>query len=208
MTTPLLTWTTPAATLSLRPGQRLAVVAGEIASTRRLLTVTRTTTLRTGSDWQVTRPAGCRPLVISADHRLLGGHDVLANLRLALALSRDGLRPDCPDDSARCQQALARIGDIVPLPASAPVETLNLLQQLAAQWALAWLLPHDLIWLDRPRQDLSAREREQILALSDAHQRHFPLRAQVHVDLAPPPASWAPAATIFWEHRQDENRHG
>jgi len=208
MTQALLTWTSPAATTGLRPGQRLAVVADGAAATRSLLGVTRQPDLRGRAGWQVTRPAGCRALVISAEHRLLGGHDTMASLRLTLALARDGRDTARADDPARCGRAWARVNDIVPLPAAAPVEALTPLQQLAAQWAVAWLLPHDLIWLDRPSQDLSAREHEQILTLSDAHRRDYPLRAQVHVDLAPPPPAWAPAATFFWEHHQDEEDHG
>ncbi|MEL0027285.1 MAG: hypothetical protein VW625_01260 [Perlucidibaca sp.] len=206
MTGSLLTWTTPDATTRLQPGCRLAVVAADISAARDLRQVTRHSDLQGRPGWRVSRPDGCKSLVISADHRLLAGQDVMSSLRLTLALARDGRRAGDDADTRRCRQALARVQTCVPLPAEAPVETLSLQQQLAAQWATAWLLPHDLVWLDRPGQELSAREREQLLALSDAHRHDHPLRAQVLVDLTPPSPDWAAATTIFWEHRQNEDQ--
>ncbi len=198
MTVSLLTWSDHHGSTALAPGQRQAVVVGQVADARRLLMLTHHDQIL-GSTSRVVRPAGCRLLAISPEHQLPGEYSVIENLHLAMALSRDAslIAPGSAEDQ-RCQAALACIADIVELPASARPDSLSLLQRLAAQWALAWLLPHDLLWLDRPAQGLSPREQEQMRALSDAHRRHYPLRAQVCADLVPPAGNWATTTTIFW----------
>lgn len=198
MTASLLTWDDQNGSISLAPGQRQAVVVEQVAEARRLLALTHRAQIL-GSSGRVARPAGCRLLAISPEHQLPAEYSVIENMRLAMALSRDArvIAPGSPEDQ-RCHAALTCIAAIVDLPAAARPDELSLLQRLAAQWALAWLLPHDLLWLDRPAQGLSPREQQQMLALSDAHRRHYPLRAQVYADLVPPGRDWATTSTVFW----------
>lgn len=194
----LLSWMHADDSLSLWPGQRLQVVAENGDAATRLLAIARETALTDRGGRALTRPSGCRVLPVSAGYRLLSGRSVIDNLRLASAMAGDRrpVRSGTPADR-RCQEALAHVQQVVDLAAARFADDLNVLQRLAAQLALAWLLPHDVLWLDRPLQALSAREREQLLALADLHHEHFPLRAQVHADVSALPA-WPASATVFW----------
>lgn len=194
----LLSWMHADDSLSLWPGQRLQVVAENADAATRLLAITRETALTDIGGRALTRPAGCRVLPVSAGYRLLSGRRVIDNLHLACAMAGDR-RPVRPGNRAdqRCREALTRVQQVVDIDATRFADDLDVLQRLAAQLALAWVLPHDVLWLDRPLQALSAREREQLLTLADLHRRHFPLRAQVHADVSAMPA-WPASATVFW----------
>lgn len=199
MSAALLVWDDADGAQSLWPGQRLSMMIDDVSAADQLLGLAAETQLRDGKGRRISRPSGCRILPISPRHRFLAGQTLSDNLQLALALALGGhLILPGSREALRCEAALAQVQAIVPMPAEAYPEHLAPVQQRAAQWALAWLLPHDVLWLDRIEQGLTLREREQMQALANAHQASFPLRAQVHGTLEASTADHVASRSLFW----------
>ncbi|MEK6788897.1 MAG: hypothetical protein AABY68_08105 [Pseudomonadota bacterium] len=199
MSAALLVWDDADGAQSLWPGQHLSMMIDDASAADQLLRLTAETQLCDGKGRRISRPSGCRVLPLSPRHRFLAGQTLSDNLQLVLSLALGGsLIAPGSREALRCQAALAQVQAIVPMPAEAYPEHLAPVQQRAAQWALAWLLPHDVLWLDRIEQGLTLREREQMQALARAHQTSFPLRAQVHGTLEASVAERVDQRCIFW----------
>ncbi|MES2720431.1 MAG: hypothetical protein V4624_06010 [Pseudomonadota bacterium] len=199
MSAALLVWDDVAAEQSLWPGQSLSVVIDSARAAEQLLGIASETQLSDGKGRRISRPSGCRVLPISPRHQFLGRQTLRDNLQLVLSMVLGGgLIVAGSREALRCEAALAAVQAVVPMPAEAYPEHLDPVQQRAAQWALAWLLPHDVLLLDRIEQGLTLRERLQMQALAQAHQVSFPLRAQVHGMLDVTGTGKAAQRCIFW----------
>ena len=199
MSAALLVWDDADGAQSLWPGQRLSMMIDDAGAADQLLRLTGEAQLSDDKGRRISRPSGCRILPISPRHQLLGQQNLSDNLQLALSLAMGGhLIAPGSREALRCEEALSQVQAIVPMPADAYPEHLTPVQQRAAQWALAWLLPHDVLWLDRVEQGLTLREREQMQALANAHQASFPLRAQVHGTLEASVADRFADRCLFW----------
>lgn len=199
MSAALLVWDDAESTQALWPGQRLALLIDDEGAADQLLGFAAEPQMLDGKGRRISRPYGCRVLPLSLRHRFLAGQSLVDNLQLVLSLALGGhLVLPGSREARRCQAALAHVQAIVPMSADALPEHLAPVQQRAAQWALAWLLPHDVLWLDRIEQGLTLREREQMQALAVAHQASFPLRAQIHGALEASPVGQAASRCLFW----------